>query len=153
MENKIQDKLAELIQRELSKLPARPAPATLIPRVLARIEQQKRRWWQQPWTNWPFLAKVISFPAVMLCAGSFLTGLLLLSKWQVMPWIGAQTGELLRPLAPAWEFGAALANSMLLSIRSLEQHWILLSATVVFLMYLACLAVGTMCFRVALPKR
>jgi hypothetical protein len=152
MQKNSQDKLAEVIHRELMKLPERPAPETLVTRVLARIEQRKRHWWKQPWPNWPFLARVISLPAMLLCAASFVVGLWLLLRLNVSEWIMAQTSELVRPLVPTWEFGLALMNTILLSLRSLEQHWVLLSAMVAFLMYLTCVAVGTACYRVALQK-
>lgn len=153
MQTNSQDKLAEIIHRELMKLPERPAPETLITRVLARIEERKRHWWKQPWANWPFLARVISLPAMLLCAASFVFGLWLLFKLNVRDWVMTQADDLFRLLVPTWEFSLALMNALLLSLRSLEPHWILLSATIAFLMYLTCVAVGTVCFRVALQKR
>jgi hypothetical protein len=152
MENNSQDKLAEIIHRELMMLPARPAPEMLVIRVLERIEQRKRQWWKQPWALWPFLARVISIPAMLLCATAFVMGLRLLLKVNVRDWAMTQAGELFRPLAPSFEFGLAVMNTLLLSLRSMEQQWILLSAMVAFLMYLACVAVGTVCFRVALQR-
>ncbi len=153
MRNDSQEKLAGIIHQELMKLPERPAPETLITRVLARIEERKRHWWKQPWPNWPFLARVISLPAMFLCAASVVASLWLLFRLNVGGWITAQAGELVRPFVPAWEFSAAWLSMLLLSLRSLEPYWILLSATVAFLMYLTCVAVGTVCFRVALQKR
>src|SRR5215831_7655209 len=105
-----QDKLAEMIHQELMKLPERPAPPTLIERVLTQIEQRKRCWWKQPWTNWPFLARVISLPAMLLCAASFVVGLWLLLHLNVREWLTARAGEVVRPFVPAWEFGAAFLN-------------------------------------------
>ncbi len=153
MRHDSQDKLAELIHQQLMKLPERRAPEVLVTRVLARIEQRERHWWKQPWTSWPFLAQAISLPAMLLCAASFVIGLRLLFKLNVREWMTAQAVELARPVAPSWEFGLAVMNGLVASLQSLEQHWILLSGTVAFLMYLTCVAVGTVCFRVALQKR
>ena len=96
---------------------------------------------------------MILLPALLLCATSIVAGLWLLLKLNVGDWVAAQAGALIRPFVPAWEFGLSVVNTLLLSLRSLEQHWFLLSATVAFLMYLTCVAVGTVCFRVALLKR
>jgi hypothetical protein len=147
-----QDKLAEVIHRELIKLPERPAPETLINRVFARIEERKRQWWKQPWTSWPFLARVISLPAMLACAATLLVTFWFLFRINVRDWLTTQANELVRPAVPAWDFGMAVLNTVLLSLRSLESYWILISLTVAFLMYLTCVAVGTVCVR-ALPKR
>jgi len=153
MSNDPQDKIAELIHRELMKLPERAAPSTLMSRVLYRIEQRKRCWWRQPWTSWPFLAKMISLPSIIFCVVAPVAGLSLLSEFPLVDWGARHAGDVLRRLTPAWDFGAALANAFLLSLASIDQLWILVSAAVAFLMYLTCLAVGTVCFRVALQKR
>ena len=70
MENNLDQKLAELIQRELRELPEIQAPRTLMPRVLAAIQHQARKpWWQRPWTAWP-----VGFQCATLMALFFLVG-------------------------------------------------------------------------------
>ena len=149
MEQDSPDQLTELIHRKLLQLPERKAPETLIRDVLARIEQRQRCWWKKPWAAWPFVAKFWSIPLMMLCAASLILGLSLALRSQALTWTTGKLVEMAQPLAPAWDFGLALANAFLVSLRALEQHWILLSAAVAFLMYLTCLAVGTVCFQVA----
>ena len=58
------DELRELVHRELAQLPAPRAPRTLLPRVLAAIQQQPRPWYGLPWIHWPGLWKGLSVAAV-----------------------------------------------------------------------------------------
>src|SRR5437868_2603400 len=142
MENDSEMKLGELIHRELMKLPELNAPESLIATVLTRLEERRRCWWQHPRGAWPVLARIISVPLIVLCIGSFIFGVSRALKAEALAWAIAKVADLLEPLAPAWDFGMALANALLLTLRSIEQHWILLSAAIAFLMYLTCLAVG-----------
>jgi hypothetical protein len=148
-----QDKLAERIHQELMKLPERAAPETLVTQVLERIEQRQRQWWKQPWSRWPFFARMISLPIMLLSAAVSLVGVGFLFQLNAREWLLGQAGGLVRPMTLALEFSLVVANSLLLSLRALEYHWILLSAAVLFLMYLTCVAAGTVCFRVAVQKR
>ena len=51
--------LEKLIHQELQKLPELTAPATLIPGVLAAIQQRAAApWWRQAWWDWPAPAKL-----------------------------------------------------------------------------------------------
>src|SRR6478736_5294723 len=75
--------LEELIHRELSKLPDRPAPTDLIPKVLAKIAaRERRRWWQRPWIQWPLAAQAASVPVLCASVAAALLGLSML--WRVV---------------------------------------------------------------------
>jgi hypothetical protein len=153
MDEHFQKNLTELIHRELRGLPDQAAPVTLIPRVLSRIEQRKKQWWRRPWAEWPFHARLLSFPTLIGCVGAFLAGLSLAARWRVTDLAVSRISEFFRPMTPAWELSGRWGNALLLSVRSIEPHWLLLGAAVVFLMYLTCIALGTACFRVAAQKR
>jgi hypothetical protein len=57
------------IDRELRRLPAPPAPHTLLPRVLAAVDAWARRpWYARAWFTWPAGWQAASILAVVLAA-------------------------------------------------------------------------------------
>ena len=53
--------LERLIDRELRKLPAPRAPRTLLPRVMAAVQESARRpWYSRAWMTWPIGWQVAS---------------------------------------------------------------------------------------------
>jgi hypothetical protein len=153
MQPEPQDPLAELIQRELARLPECPAPATLMPRVMARLEQRQKQWWRNPWACWPFAARVISLPlmagtaaGVAWLAVALVRAILGLTLWQELL---ASDGL----ISSAWGFCATLGNALVALLGSSAQHWMLAAGVVIGLMYLTTVALGTACFRVVIAKR
>src|SRR5437773_8902125 len=72
MEKEIEQKLETLIHQQLRKLPARRAPASLAPRVLAAIHAREQQTsWQRPWTAWPFKVRLIFGSAALISAALF----------------------------------------------------------------------------------
>lgn len=142
--------LEELIQRELSSLPEQQAPETLIPKVLAQIrERAKRHWWQRPWIQWPFAIQVASAPFLMSGAVGTFYGL----SWI---WGLLATGMELESVSSAlsvagalWEVVLVLGNALLVLSQTIGQQWLLLAIFVPLIMYLACVAIATACYRVA----
>ena len=154
MERPDQNELTDLIHRQLMKLPERTAPATLIPRVLRRIESRQRCWWLRPWGTWPFSAKVFSLPLMLACLVAFVQGLTALSRLSPEAWVVSEAETRLRPLAPVWDLAGTLANALGIALQSFNQPIVWLAAvSIIVLMYLTCLAVGTMCVRVAYASR
>lgn len=151
-----QDKLAALIHDQLSRLPDRPAPTTLVPRVLARIEQRRRQWWRRPWSQWPPAARLISLPLMVATAGGVMIALFTLVQSGLL---AAGLSDLASraapagPLATVWGFFQTVTNALVLALGGLDRSWFTASATVVVVMYLTCVALGTACFRVAVTKR
>lgn len=133
-------------------LPEHQAPTNLIPDILKRIEERQRCWWKQAWTEWPFTARLLLLPAALACGGTFLLVLTSMSKWQLMDHTTAFAGNYLRALSPLLDLVATLSSAALLALQSLEQPWIIGAASVVFMMYLSCVALGTACFRVAAQR-
>lgn len=149
MERPDQDEFTDLIHRQLMKLPERTAPENLIPRVLRRIERRQRCWWLRPWGTWPFSAKCFSLPLLASCLGAWLFGAGLVAGLPLADWIGGSAEGFLRPAASGWELLVTLGRAVVLVEQSLAQPWVLaVVGGIVFLMYLTCLAVGTVCFRV-----
>lgn len=154
MENHPQQSLEELIHRELSKLPTHGAPESLIPRVLARIKAQERRhWWQRPWTQWPTGLQVAAVPVMLASVTSALLVVSVLWNW-VSP--SANFGRVtssLGSVSAAWDVVNALGNSMLVLGRAATEQWLPLVLFVPLAMYLACVGLGTLAYRMAVHSR
>ncbi len=140
--------LAAMIQRATNDLPDIPAPATLLPRVMAAIRAQSARpWWQQSWEAWPTQIQTTSLVTLAL----FALALSFAGGWA---WQSAS----LPPLAGGWRealpaFGNTLLNAALSLFRHTGTSWLLVGLTAVMLMYLTCVGVGTLCVRLVVPKR
>lgn len=68
--------LEQLIERELHRLPAPRAPRTLVPRVMAAVDEVRLRpWYSRAWLTWPVFWQVAS---VLLLIGVAAGGALLL---------------------------------------------------------------------------
>lgn len=153
MDHNSQDKLATLIHGELMKLSDRPAPGTLIPGVLARLERRERQWWRQPLPVWPMTARILALPVMVASAALMVAGLYFALESRFLQGMtGAATG-VLQPFTPFWEFVVTLVNAGVIVLSSFSQHWLLAAAGVVFLMYLTCVALGAMCFQVLTRTR
>jgi len=152
MENNPDPELEELIHRELRGVLARSAPATLIPRVLAALEERARHWWLRPWLSWPRGAQVIS-SAVLLAILAAIAYLSLPGSDGLETKPAAEMIWQRFPLAEMlWGLGASLWNGLLVVLRA-GQPWVAYGLGAVFLMYLMCIGIGTACFRVALNER
>lgn len=154
MDNTPQETLEQLIHRELSKLPERRAPETLIPRVFEQIQaRQRKHWWRKPWTEWPTRIQMASLPimfalAVGAVAGFRVIGLALLGEPNLQMAPGVLT-----LFAAAWEVVAAMGNAMLVLSRAVTHEWLLLGLFLPLTMYLVCVGLGTLCYRVAVQRK
>lgn len=154
MESTPQKNLEELIHRELSKLPERPAPESLIPRVLARIQaRQQKRWWQRSWPQWPWALQLASVPVMALVVAAACFGVTVL--WQLA--LGSEEfgfmSTLVDRVAGAWDVISVLGHAVMVLGRSVGQQWLLVALMVPVSMYLACVGLGTLCYRTACYKR
>jgi hypothetical protein len=154
MDNDPNQQLEHLIQRELEKLPELSAPNALIPRVLAAIEAQAQApAWKRSWWTWPLGLKTAFVAVLLTLVGVFLYG----SSWASAQW---QTSAAPQNIGHWWdafastgEVLATLGHALLVVCRSIGQPWLLGLAGLVMVMYLTCVGLGTICFRVAVNKR
>jgi hypothetical protein len=63
-----------LVDRELRRLPAPRAPLTLLPRVMAAVQEWSRRpWYTRAWFSWPVAWQAVSIAVLtLLVAGAVL---------------------------------------------------------------------------------
>ncbi|HTH46176.1 MAG TPA: hypothetical protein VMB21_01565 [Candidatus Limnocylindria bacterium] len=151
-----EEQLAAWADQALKQLPARRAPATLAPRVLAALAKQRvRAWYRQPWLNWPRHFQVLSF---LLFAGA-----LAATAWFLLPHAEALTlanakqtlaqSETVRPVSAAVSLLSALGSALVLVLGNLKA-WVVAAALggLAFL-YCSCLGLGTACWRLATGTR
>jgi len=148
--------LAEVEARQaldvkLRALPLVPAPDSLAPEVLAAIARMQRRaWWQQSWFCWPasVRAATAALAVAVLALGSWLG----LEGWQAATansadaagWFAQSTvGELL----------AVLARTLSALARSDYALVVFTTGMLVSTMYVGALTLGTVCWRLARPRR
>ena len=141
-------KLEDQIQRALQGLPELSAPAALAPRVMAAIRAQAGRpWWRQSWTAWPWQIQTASLASLAFVA----VALSLAGGWI---WQGASLPQMTggwREALPA--LGDTLLNTSLLLFRHAGTTWLVLGLAAVVLMYLTCVGIGTLCFRLVFSKQ
>jgi len=153
MSHQFQDPLAREIDRRLRELPVIKAPQQLIPQVLAAIQAQScQPWWKRSWLCWPTgirfgflfvcfaLVAAIGYGVSQIPATSLVTAPLT----EATSWFG-----FLKPLVAVV---TALSNALVLLIRAGGQVFLWSLAAVAALMYLTCVGLGTVCYRVALNK-
>ena len=140
-------KLTSQLDAALKKLPDAKAPPSLLRQVLSAIETQNALpWWRRSWWNWPATAKtafavITTALAVMLSGGGFV-----LSE-------GATTysKQWTERLAVADVHGTFL-DSVLNAVHVLGHafqplvHYAVIAGVI---LYLACIGLGTACFRFA----
>lgn len=154
MEKNRQQILEELIHRELSKLHERQAPDTLARRVLGQIESRERRqWWQRPWTQWPGALQA-GFVLLLLSGGvgAVFTASAVQTLFDASV-ISSALSEAVGFASTAWELCTVLGNALLMLCRAIGQEWLLLGILVWLSMYLACVGLGTLCYRTVWARR
>lgn len=154
MEPKRDEILEKILHRELQKLSDSEAPQTLIPRVVAAIDARANAaWWQRSWSNWPAQIRALSLLSGTLCVIAFLYG----ADWVFR---NVQAAVAAYDLTDYWteilSIGGAfetLGRALILALQSMGQPWLLASVSVVLLMYVACVALGSATLRVVSRKR
>ena len=133
--------LERLIDRELRALPAPRAPRTLLPRILAAVEQPApRRWYARTWIDWPAAVQVAS---VILLLGT------VAGAAQLLPTVQAAASALTVVVEARAEV-AETARDVEVATTAMRVLWRALVAPVVpyafglvLLMCVACAIFGT----------
>ena len=150
------DPLAAWADQALRQLPARRAPATLAPRVLAALARQRvQAWYRRPWLNWPRHFQVLSF---LLFAG-----VIGAAAWVLLPHADAVSladmerslaqSDAIKPVSTVVSVSGALGNALLLVLRN-TQAWVLAAVLgALAFLWCSCLGLGTACWRLASNNR
>ena len=144
--------LEQPIDRALKRLPALHAPATLLPRVMAAVQQWAAKpWYERAWFTWPRSLQIASATAVFL---------LIVALWAAAP-LGRSAMERLAQAA-ASAMGGELSDGMQrvdATVSGAQVLWRALVAPVlayaailVVIMYLACATFAVALGRVLFGK-
>jgi hypothetical protein len=146
--------LEAVVDRELKALPNLRAPKTLLPRVMAMIEQRAGvPWYRRAWQTWPLPLQAVS----MLVLLTAFTGLCF-GSWQLVhvPAVASATSEAngwFRMLTTTLSTLGVLANALALAVRSLGPLVLFGILMALLLCYAVCVGFGTLYVRLAFARR
>ncbi len=139
------------LDQALRSLPPLEAPASLAPGVLAILASRARLpWWQRAWWDWPLSAKAAFLILTVAVAGLLAGGGLLFGEG--VEGYPVVLLERLHPFVTLLDILASIASAGLLVMETVGEPFLLYGALCVGALYLACLGMGTACFRYALKR-
>lgn len=151
MKSEFDPKLESLLDEELKKLPPVAAPASLLPNVMSAIAARAQLpWWERAWWDWPLTAKAAFLLLALAIVGAFSSGGVMLDAG--VSNYSQQVVERFGPLASLWETVLTVLNVLRSLVEKIGQPVLLYAATLIGLLYLACLGLGTVCVRYALKR-
>jgi len=136
------------IDRTLRRRPAPRAPQTLLPRVLAAVQEWAQRpWYARAWFTWPIGGQIVSAAALILIVvgGAFLT-----TSAQAV--IDQTATRLLSGVMPLAYRAEAMLNATRIVWHAVIEPLAVYAFAVVVLMCLACVAFGTALSHVAFGR-
>jgi hypothetical protein len=136
------------IGRTLQRFPAPRAPHTLLPRVLAAVQEWSLRpWYSRAWFTWPIGGQVISAAALIL----FVIGAAFLTM-SAQAAIDQTAARLLSGVMPVAQRAEAMFNATRVIWRAVVEPLAVYAFAVVAVMFLACVAFGTALSHVAFGR-
>ena len=144
--------LHDFVDRELKRIPAPRAPRTLLPRVLAAVEQMSRRpWYTRAWFTWPLGWQVISLAAMVGLAGA---GVVMFptAEQALVTAMAARMAVVTAALQSVLGHAEVAVAAGRIVWRALGEPLVPYAFGVVLLMFLACVAFGTALNRVAFER-
>lgn len=144
----IDPQLEKLLDDELKKLPAVTAPPGLLRDVLAQLEARAAApWWQRAWWQWPATAQAAFIILALALVAAVTTGGALLND-QAALWMQSLRTHA-SGFTSTWSILAPLGDAGLLLWEKVAQPLLLYGLVAAGVLYLACVGLGTMVFRVA----
>jgi hypothetical protein len=140
--------LETLVDTELRRFPLPRAPLTLLPRVLAAVQQWSRRpWYARAWFTWPLAGQIASAAALMLIV---VASAILIASAQTA--VYEMAARLLSGVTPVAQRAEAALNAARVVWRVLIEPLTVYAFVWVVLMCLACAAFGTALNHVAFRR-
>ena len=146
--------LEAAIDRELKAMPNLRAPQTLLPRVMAVLEQRAGLlWYRRAWQTWPLPLQAVSMLVLLVAFAG-----LCLGSWQLVnaPAVASATSEAsgwIRILSRTLSTLGVLVNALALAVRSLGPLVLFGIMMALLLGYAACVGFGTLYVRLAFARR
>jgi len=136
------------IDRTLRRFPAPRAPRTLLPRVLAAVQEWSQRpWYSRAWFTWPIGGQIVAAAALILVAvgAAFLT-------MSAQAAIDQSAARLLSGVMPVAQRAEAMLNAARVVWHAVGEPLAVYAFAVVAVMFLACVAFGTALSHVAFGR-
>ncbi len=148
------DRLERLIDQELKRLPQLPVPESLLQRVKSAIEEEQRKpWWQKPWSCWPMVIQLFFLASLLGLAGSLVYALSLAPTDASAQWIAAKFDGAHALLSTSTSIVLMLANAFLLLLNTVFSSWLLVAIAAASILYTSSVVLGVAWFRIALSRR
>jgi len=144
--------LEQVVHDELRRLPVPAAPSTLLPRVLAAVQEWSMRpWYQRAWFTWPLGWQVISLAAMVGLAGA---GVVMFptAEQALVTAMAARMAVVTAALQSVLGHAEVAVAAGRIVWRALGEPLVPYAFGVVLLMFLACVAFGTALNRVAFER-
>ena len=136
------------IDLTLRRFPAPRAPLTLLPRVLAAVQEWSQRpWYSRAWFTWPIGGQIVSAAALILIV---IGGALLTTSAQTV--VDRTATQLLSGVMPVAHRAEAMLNAARVVWRAVVEPLAVYAFAVVVLMFLACVAFGSALTHVAFGR-
>lgn len=142
------------LDRALQRLPDRPAPSTLIPRVLAALEARAcRPWYRREWSTWPRPFQGLSLAVLSFLLGALTYACLHFPELAAPDTMESRWNTWVAPWVALWNAGQAMLE-VLTGLCQNGGGWFCVGLGVaVLLLYLSTLGAGTMLYRMAWNQR
>jgi hypothetical protein len=153
MNKNSENKLEELIDRELRQLPLVPAPDTLIGCVLRAIEASARRpWYAQAWQCWPGPLRVLSFITLtLLFCGLCFAGWKLAHAEAVLA-VSHRVSGWLSAAATVWNAMGVVLGALAGLVQKLGTGFVVALLVAVVTAYAMCVGLGTFYVRLTFAR-
>jgi len=152
-ENK-DSQLEAAVDRELKALPNLRAPKTLLPRVMAVIDQRAGvPWYRRAWQTWSLPLQAVSMLVLLAAFAGMCFG-----SWQLVHGsaVASATSEAsgcFRILSTTLSTLGVLVNALALAVRSLGSVVLFGILVALLLGYAVCVGFGTLYVRLAFARR
>jgi hypothetical protein len=144
--------LERLVHDDLRRLPTPVAPITLLPRVLAAVQQWSLRpWYERAWFTWPIGWQVISLAALVGLVGAAVV-ISPAAEHALSTNLAARIAAVAAAIEPLVGHAQAAAAAGRIIWRALGAPLVPYAFVVVALMCAACAAFGTALNRVAFER-
>lgn len=154
MNSEHDEQLTAEIDRELKGLPELRAPATLLRRVNAAIEQRRRLpWYRQSWQAWPLPVRTAALVVLAVFFASLCLGVWKLPDTEGYSVASRQAAGWLTGLTTLWNAFNALITTLGQAVQQLGRGFLIGGLAAVALAWAMCLGLGTACVRLAFARR
>ncbi|HYE32870.1 MAG TPA: hypothetical protein VEH27_15690 [Methylomirabilota bacterium] len=152
MNPEYEQRLEKLIDRKLKMLGERPAPGTLMPRVLAAIAAQKALpWYKRSFQRWPKSAQILFLITAAVAYVGVIYGISVADS-AVNLTEAAKSTAVAENAGAALSFFEALFRAGKLLANQLTLPWIAAIAALVMFMSASVVGAGAAIVRLALPQ-